>query len=71
MTDKTTAGPLPDIDTLEIIADWREDLNTRFKRAQLRHEVIGIEWDEVTALADEQREFARLCKVLKAVIGHA
>ena len=45
--------------------------NTRFKRAQLRHELIGIEWNEVTALADEQREFARLCKVLKAVVGHA
>ena len=32
-----TAGPLPDLDTLETIAAWRVDLSTRLKRAQLRH----------------------------------
>ena len=71
MTDTTTAGPLPDIDTLEIVADWREDLSTRLQRAQLRHELIGLDPEEIIALADEERDFERLCQVLKAVIGHA
>jgi hypothetical protein len=62
------AGPLPDLDTLETIADWRVDLSTKLKRAQLRHELIGIDWEEVAALGDEARDFQRLCAVLKAVI---
>jgi hypothetical protein len=67
MTDQTTAGPLPDIDTLEIIADWREDLSTRLQRAQLRHELIGLDPEEIIQLGDEARDFTRLCNVLKAV----
>lgn len=61
------AGPLPDIDTLSIVATWREDLSTRLQRAHLRHELIGISWEEIAALGDEARDFQRLCKVLKAV----
>jgi hypothetical protein len=71
MTDKITAGPLPDIDSLEIIADWRVDLSTRLKRAQLRHELIGLDPEEIAALGDETRDFKRLCQVLKGLIGHA
>jgi hypothetical protein len=44
------AGPLPDIDTLSVIADWRVDLSTRLKRAQLRHELIGLDPEEIAAL---------------------
>ena len=62
------SGPLPDIDTLSIIADWREELSSRLQRAQLRHELIGLDWEEITALGDEAREFQRLCAVLKGVI---
>jgi hypothetical protein len=47
------AGPLPDLDTLETIADWRVDLSTRLKRAQLRHELIGLHPEEIAALGDE------------------
>jgi hypothetical protein len=60
-------GPLPDIDTLEIVADWRVDLTTRLKRAQLRHELIGLDPEEIVALGDEMRDFSRLCRALKAV----
>jgi hypothetical protein len=56
---------------LEIIADWKVDLGVRIKRAQLRHELIGLSPEEIIALADEERDFKRLCQVLKAVIGHA
>lgn len=59
------SGPLPDNDTLEVIADWRVDLSTRIKRAQL--ELIGLDPEEIAALGDETRDFKRLCAVLKAV----
>jgi hypothetical protein len=71
MTDKTTAGPVPDIGTLEIIADWREDLTARLRRAELRYELTGSCREEIIALGDETRDFKRLCQVLKGVIGHA
>jgi hypothetical protein len=61
------AGSLPDIDTLEIVADWRVDLSTRLKRAQLRHELVGLNPEEIAALGDEARDFNRLVKVLKGV----
>jgi hypothetical protein len=61
------AGSLPDIDTLEIVADWRVDLSTRLKRAQLRHELVGLNPEEIAALGDEARDFSRLVKVLKGV----
>jgi hypothetical protein len=64
-------GPVPDLDTLETIADWKDDLRMRLRRAQLRHELIGLDPEEIAALADEERDFKRLCQVLKAVIGHA
>jgi hypothetical protein len=64
------AGPLPDIETLEIVADWRVDLSTRLKRAQLRHELIGLDPEEIASLGQETRDFKRLCAVLKAV-SHA
>ena len=60
-------GPLPDTDTLAIIADWRVDLSTRLKRAQLRHDLIGLDPEEIAELGAEAREFSRLCKVLKGV----
>jgi hypothetical protein len=66
--DNIMAGPLPDIDTLEIIADWQDDLSMRMKRAQLRHEMIGLSPEEIIELGDEARDFTRLCKVLKGVI---
>jgi hypothetical protein len=65
------AGSLPDVSILSIIADWRVDLSTRLKRAQLKHELIGLDPEEIVALGAEAAEFGRLCAVLKGVAGHA
>ena len=65
------AALTPDIETLEIVASWREDLSTRLQRARLRHELIGLDPEEIAALGDETRDFKRLCAVLKGVAGHA
>jgi hypothetical protein len=64
-------GPLPDLNTLEIVATWKEDILTRYDRARLRYETIGGNGEEVMALAAEVEDFKRLCKVLKEVAGHA
>jgi hypothetical protein len=61
------SGPLPDIDTLEIVADWKADLRTRYERAKLRYELIGGNGPEIEVLGAEMRDFKRLCQVLKAV----
>ena len=34
---------VPDLDQLETIADWRDDLTDRIRRAQLRFELIGLD----------------------------
>ena len=70
MTDNDVeAGPLPDINTLEIVADWKHDLRTRYERAKLRYELIG--GLEIEALGAEMRDFSRLCEVLKGVTANA
>ena len=65
MTYNHKAGPLPDTDSLAIVADWREDLSTRLERARLRHELIGLDPEEIISLGEESRDFSRLCRVLK------
>jgi hypothetical protein len=50
------------LQALEIIANWREDLTIRLRRADLKLELIGGEDD--VALAFEVEEFKRCCKVL-------
>jgi hypothetical protein len=50
------------LQALEIMADWREDLTVRLHRAGLKLELIG--GDDDTALAIEADEFKRCCKVL-------
>jgi hypothetical protein len=32
-----------DLDTLELVADWKEDLRARISRAQLRFELAGLD----------------------------
>ena len=46
---------LPDIDALEIVADWREDLTMRIRRARLRQEFDGVSPEEIMALSAETR----------------
>jgi hypothetical protein len=60
-------GIVPDLDTLEIIADWRQDRSARLERARLRHELIGLSPEAIIELGEEARDFSRLCRTLKAV----
>ena len=59
---------LPDIDALEIVADWREDLTMRIRRARLRQEFDGVSPEEIMALSAETEDFNRLCRTLKGAI---
>ena len=63
------AGPLPDIDTLEIIADWKDDLRIRYARAQLRYELIGGNGPEIEAMAAEMADFSRVVAILKGLVA--
>ena len=72
MTDsKIEGGPLPDIDTLEIVADWREDLTARIRRARLCQEFDGVDPEAIMALSAETESFKRLVHALKGAIRHA
>jgi hypothetical protein len=53
-----------DLDALEAIADWRDDLFARIRRAQLRFELIGLDGEEIDALAAEATAFKRCCRGL-------
>ena len=59
---------LPDIDALEIVADWREDLTMRIRRARLRQEFDGVSPEEIMALSAETEDFKRLCRTLQGAI---
>lgn len=59
---------LPDIDALEIVADWREDLTMQIRRARLRQEFDGVSPEEIMALSAETEDFKRLCRTLKGAI---
>lgn len=47
---------------LEAIADWRDDLQSRLQRAQLKFETIGCA--EHDALQEEAEEFKSVCTAL-------
>ena len=55
-------------DELEIVADWKEDLQTRLARAELLLE-IGVELDYADDLAEEVHLFNRLCFGLADWLG--
>jgi hypothetical protein len=52
---------LPDIDALEIVADWREDLTMRIRRARLRQEFDGVSPEEIMALSAETEDSSSVC----------
>jgi hypothetical protein len=56
-----------DVETLELVGDWREDLSARLQRAQLRYELIGAGREEIIELGREVRAFTNVCEVLKQV----
>jgi hypothetical protein len=50
--------------TLAAIADWRDNLLSRIRRAHLRFEFIGLDADEQDALAAEVGAFNEVCIAL-------
>ena len=67
-TKKYRGGSIPDIDCLEAMADWREDLTMRIRRARLQQEFDHVCPEEVIALSAEKESFKRVAQALKAVI---
>ena len=57
----------PDIETLRIVSDWKQDLRTRYERAKLKYELIGGNGEEIQAISAEMEQFKKLVTVLKAV----
>jgi hypothetical protein len=51
-------------DTLNIIADQRDDLRRRIAYAKLRFQLVGIDPDEIEQLQAEVAEFKRVCRTL-------
>jgi hypothetical protein len=49
---------------LELIADWKDDLRARIARTRLRHELIGVSPEDILSLAEEVRDFRRVCRCL-------
>ena len=49
---------------LEAIADWRDDLQSRLHRAQLKFETVGCSSEEHDALQKETEEFKGVCTAL-------
>jgi len=52
------------IEDLEVIADWRDNLQSRLHCAQLKFEYVGLDADEQNALAAEVQEFTQVCRGL-------
>jgi hypothetical protein len=53
---------------LAVVADWKDDLQAKIDRAQLRFELIGFESDgevdELAKLVEEVSAFKSCCRVL-------
>jgi hypothetical protein len=52
------------ISDLETIADWKEDLNTRLRRAELCFQTIGLSDERREELIHEANCFNRVCQFL-------
>lgn len=56
-------------DTLNIIADQRDDLRRRIAYAKLRFQLVGTDPDEIEQLQAEVAEFKRVCRTLASTGG--
>ena len=64
--DNIVAGELPDITALEIVADWKDDLQIRLDRERLLYELVSTDNRErVIALGAEVDAYKRLIAVMK------
>lgn len=52
------------LEAFETLADWREDLDARIDRAQLRFELVGFDIEEQRALYTEGQAWKRVCSAL-------
>jgi hypothetical protein len=52
------------VDDLEAVADWKEEIAAKIRRAQLRFDLVGLDQGEVEGLTAEVRNFNRLCLAL-------
>jgi hypothetical protein len=52
------------IETLTVVADWKDDLGKQRSRMLLREELIGVEQEELDELKAEFDELARCMKAL-------
>jgi hypothetical protein len=59
----TVERPL-DVEQLELLADWKSDIEARISRAQLRFMLVDVDHDFAN-LGQEVADFARVCRVLK------
>jgi hypothetical protein len=62
--DIVASAAMPDLETLEAIADWRVDLTARIARTQLIFELVDFDVD-FQPLADEVSDFRRVVSCLK------
>jgi hypothetical protein len=53
------------MDDLETIADWRESLTARIRRARLRYELADLSPEEIIELSREAAEFGRVCRAMR------
>jgi len=49
---------------LRVIADWRDELTARIRRARLAFELVGLDPAEQDRLVAEAEEFGRVCRSL-------
>jgi hypothetical protein len=49
---------------LEVIADWRDELQSKIRRAILRFEFVGLDNEEQQELQAEVEFFKRTCRCL-------
>ena len=61
---ENTKPKLPDLQALETLAEWRESLDVRFKRAQLRYGLVGMDSAELRSLYSEGQAWKRVCQAL-------
>lgn len=53
-------------DDLSVLADWKEDLDSKIARARLRFELIGFDAEEQEQLEAEGQAFLHVCRCLAA-----
>lgn len=59
----------PKLRDLAVIADWRDELHAKIRRAQMRLELVGDNHHEQDLIADEVLAFKQLCRAFMATMA--